>query len=80
MTIQNIEDTLVQGIASILSKDKSFVAVDVPLHELGIDSLTLTEILVFIEQTFKLKLIESGLFKRDFETIQSLASLIHKKL
>lgn len=80
MTIQNVEDTLVQGIASILSKDKSFVAVDVPLHELGIDSLTLTEILVFIEQTFKLKLIESGLFMRDFETIQSLASLIHKKL
>ncbi len=80
MTIQNIEDTLVQGIASILSKDKSSIAADVPLHELGIDSLTLTEILVFIEQTFKLKLIESGLYMRDFETIQSLASLIHKKL
>ena len=80
MTIQNIEDTLVQGIASILSKDKSSIAADVPLHELGIDSLALTEILVFIEQTFKLKLIESGLYMRDFETIQSLASLIHKKL
>ena len=80
MTIQNIEDTLVQGIASILSKDKSSIAADVPLHELGIDSLTLTEILVFIEQTFKLKLIESGLHIRDFETIQSLASLIHEKL
>lgn len=80
MTLQNIQDKLIQGIASITSKNESSIAADVPLHELGIDSLTLTEILVFIEQTFKLKLIESGLYIRDFETVQSLASLIHKKL
>lgn len=80
MTIQNIEDTLVQGIASILSKDKSSIAIDVPFHKLGIDSLGFVEILVFIEKTFNLKLIESGLDKKDFETIQALASSIHNKL
>lgn len=80
MTIQNIEDTLVQGIASILSKDKSSVAIDVPFHKLGIDSLGFVEILVFIEKTFNLQLIELGLNKKDFETIHSLASFISKKL
>lgn len=80
MTIQNIEDILVQGIASILSKDKSSIAVDVPFHKLGIDSLSFVEILVFIEKTFNLQLIESGLDKKDFETIRALASFIHKKL
>lgn len=80
MTIQNVEDTLVQGIASILSKDKSPIAVDVPFHKLGIDSLGFVEILVFIEKTFNLRLIELGLNKKDFETIHSLASFIHKKL
>ncbi len=80
MTIQNIEDTLVRGIASILSKDKSSVTVDVPFHKLGIDSLGFVEILVFIEKTFNLQLIESGLDKKDFETIRALASFIHKKL
>ncbi len=80
MTIQNIEDTLVRGIASILSKDKSSVAVDVPFHKLGIDSLGFVEILVFIEKTFNLQLIESGLEKKDFETIRALASFIQKKL
>lgn len=80
MTIQNIEDTLVRGIASILSKDKSSIAVDVPFHKLGIDSLSFVEILVFIEKTFNLQLIESGLDKKDFETIRALASFIHKKL
>ncbi len=80
MTSKDIEDTLVQGIASILSKDKSSIASDIPFHKLGLDSLGFVEILVFIEKTFNLQLIESGLDKKDFETIRSLAAFIHKKL
>lgn len=80
MTIQNIEDTLIQGIASITNKDKSSIASDIPFHKLGLDSLGFVEILVFIEKTFNLQLIESGLDKKDFETIRSLAAFIHKKL
>lgn len=80
MTIQNIEDILVKGIASILSKDKTSIEVDVPFHKLGMDSLGFVEILVFIEKTFNLQLIESGLDKKDFETIQALASFIHNRL
>ncbi|RJQ13942.1 MAG: acyl carrier protein [Nitrospiraceae bacterium] len=80
MTLQNIQDTLIKGIASITSKDESSIAVDVPFHKLGIDSLGFVEILVFIEKTFNLQLIESGLDRKDFETIHSLASFLHKKL
>ena len=80
MTLENIEDKLIHGIASITSKDKSSIAVDVPFNKLGIDSLGFVEILVFIEKTFTLQLIESGLNRKDFETIHSLASFIHKKL
>ena len=80
MTLEDIQKTLIQGIAAITSKDESSIAVDVPFHKLGIDSLGFVEILVFIEKTFKLQLIESGLDKKDFETIQSLASFLHKKL
>ncbi|MBI4838380.1 MAG: acyl carrier protein [Nitrospirae bacterium] len=80
MTLENIQSTLIQGIASILSKDESSIAVDAPIHTLGIDSLGFLEILVFIEKTFKLQLIESRLDNKDFETIHALASFIHKKL
>ena len=80
MTLQEIKEKLIQGIASIMSKDASSVAPDVPFHELGIDSLGFVEILVFIEKNFNLQLIESGLNKKDFETVNSLASFIHKKL
>jgi acyl carrier protein len=80
MTSKDIENTLVRGIASITNKDKSSIASDIPFHKLGLDSLGFVEILVFIEKTFNLQLIESGLDKKDFETIRSLAAFIHKKL
>ncbi len=79
MTVREIEESLIQGIASILSRDASSIAPDIPFHKLGIDSLAFVEILVFIEKTFKLQLIESGLDKKDFGTVHSLASFIHKK-
>ena len=79
MTSKDIEDKLIQGIASITNKNKSSIASDIPFHKLGIDSLGFVEILVFIEKTFNLQLIESGLNKKDFETIHSLASFINKK-
>ncbi len=80
MTSKNIGNKLIQGIASITSRNESSIAVDTPFHKLGIDSLGFVEILVFIEKTFNLQLIESGLDKKDFETVHSLASFIHKKL
>ena len=80
MTIQEIEDTLIKGIASITNQDASAVSPDVPFHDLGIDSLGFIEILVFIEKTFKLPLIASDLTRKDFETIRALASFISGKV
>jgi acyl carrier protein len=80
MTAQEIENTLLEGIASITSAEKASLAADQPFHELGIDSLGFVEILVFIEKTFKLQLIQSDLTRKDFETVRSLASFIHKNL
>ncbi len=80
MTVQEIETKLIDGISSITNKDRAEIAADKPFHELGIDSLGFVEILVYIEKTCKLQLIASDLTKKDFETSQSLASYIDKKL
>jgi len=80
MTLNDIEDKLIQGIASIISRDKSSIEADMPFHKLGIDSMGFVEVLVFIEKTFNLKLIELDLTKKDFETINSLAAFISKKI
>ncbi len=80
MTSQEIENRLQEAIASILSTSKASIAADRPFHELGVDSLGFVEILVYIEKTFKLQLIQSDLTRKDFETVRSLASFIHKNL
>ncbi|MDM8525732.1 acyl carrier protein [Desulfococcaceae bacterium HSG8] len=78
MTVKNIEDTLIREVATILSKDPSAVTADIPLHELGLDSLGFVELLVTIERVFSMNLMESGLSKSDFQMIRSLASYISK--
>lgn len=80
MTAAEIQSKLIDGIAAILNKESSQVDPSKPFHELGIDSLGLIEVLVFIEKTFKLQLINTDLAKNDFETIHNLASFISKKL
>jgi acyl carrier protein len=80
MTVQEIEQKLIEGISSITNKEKAAIAADKAFHELGIDSLGFVEILVFIEKTFNLQLIASDLTKKDFETIRSLSTYIGKKL
>lgn len=80
MTITEIENKLIEGIASILNQDATTVTPEKPFPELGIDSLGFVEILVFIEKTFKLQLIASDLTKKDFETIHALATFISKRV
>jgi len=78
MNIVDIEKTLIQEVAAILAVDSSTILPNAPLHTLGIDSFGFVELLVFIEKTFNLKLIESGLTKEDFQTIHLLASYISR--
>lgn len=80
MILKDIEDKLIEGLASITLQEKSSIEADMPLHQLGIDSMGFVELLVFIENTFNLKLIELDLTKKDFETIRSIASFISRKL
>ena len=80
MTKKEIEEKLIEGISAILSMEKSSLAPDVPFKELGLDSLGFVEVLVFIEKTFKLNLVELDLTKKDFETINALATFISNKL
>ena len=75
-----VEQKLIQEIASILCVETSVVKPDVPLPVLGLDSMGFVELLVVIEKTFNLRLIESGLTREDFETIHALACRISKGL
>lgn len=76
MDAKDIEKILIEEAAAILSRDAAKIAPDELLNVLGIDSLGFVELLVFIEKRFNLKLIESGLDRKDFKSIRSLATCI----
>ena len=78
MSTEQIEELLIGEVASILSMDPALVSVDAPLHTLGMSSMAFVELLVVIEKTFDLKLMETDLTKEDFQAIRSLASCISR--
>jgi len=78
LSAKQIEEKLIRQVAVILSVDATNIKPEVPLHTLGVDSLSFVELLVFIEKEFKIKLIESGMTRDDFRTIHSLAQCIAK--
>ncbi len=80
MTKKEIEEKLIDGISGILSVERSSVDADVPFKEMGLDSLGFVEVLVFIEKTFNLNMVETDLTKKDFETLNSLATFLSNKL
>ena len=53
---------------------------DMEMHELGLDSLGLVELFVFIEKEFQIQLMESGISQEDIKKIDSLAESIHKAI
>jgi len=76
---KQVEKKLICQLAAVLSVDSKKIKPEVPLHTLGVDSLSFVELLVFIEKEFKIKLMESGLQAEDFKTIHSLASRISRQ-
>ena len=80
MTVAEIENILIQGIASINDREASQIDPEKPFHDMGIDSLGFVEILVLIEKSFNLQLIASDLTKEDFESIHRLAMFISRNL
>jgi acyl carrier protein len=77
--VVEIETALVEEISSILGKEASEVNANAPLHEMGVDSMSFVEILIFIENEFDLNLMESGLTKENFQTIHGLAACISEQ-
>ena len=78
MTQREVEEIIKKEIHIILG-GKLEVRLDEELHDLGMDSMSFVELLVFIEKRFGIRLIDSGLNKEDFRTVRSLAARISEK-
>ena len=78
--LSEIEAALRNQIAVLTSQDPAQIKSDTVLSQLGLDSMGFVELLVFIEKSFGLKLLESGLKKEDFSTLAALSRRIHETL
>ena len=76
MTADDVMPELISHVAFLLSAEPSSIAVDQPLHLLGLDSMGFVDLLVFIEKQFGLSLMNSGLSQDDFASLAVLAERI----
>ena len=74
---EEIAKLLADEVSIILGIPKEKVKGDVPLNDLGFDSLSFVEVLVAIENKCSILLMETELNKNDFRTIDALADRIY---
>lgn len=75
-----IERKLTEEIAAILALDGCEVAPDTPLETLGMDSIRLVEVLIFIEKEYGIRLLDAGLDRDSLRNAASLAESVAKAL
>ncbi|MCK5541338.1 MAG: acyl carrier protein [Desulfobacterales bacterium] len=80
ITIKEIKAKLIDQIALSLGEEPSDIQSHMLMHELGMDSLGLVELFVFIEKEFNIKLMKSGISQEDIMKIDSLAESINKAI
>ena len=77
MTLTEIKEKLIEQIALSVGQEPSTITSEMMLHEIGMDSLKLIELFVFIEKEFKVQVMESGISQEAIMKIESLAQSIH---
>jgi acyl carrier protein len=67
---------ITEKLASILCVEADSLDTAAPLHTLGLDSMRMVEVIVFIEQTYGIDLMGSGLKQEDVSSISALARTV----
>ena len=78
MSIEDVEDALRQELAVVLNQPPAELALERPLHEIGVDSIAFVELMVFIEKRFGVSLLEARLERKDIESLRAIASSVER--
>lgn len=76
---QQIQEKLTAKLMQLLPQQKTKPEIDVPLHTLGVDSMRLVEMFIFIETEFGIDLMNTGIEMKDIQTIKSISEHIALK-
>lgn len=72
------ETELKERIGTILCIEPAELDLEAPLHTLGLDSMRMVEVLVFIETQYGINLMMSGMQREDIASISALARSIER--
>lgn len=76
MDIQQIEKDIIHFLESNIVNEKCSIPVDQPLRDLGIDSFSIVEIILFIERKYGKVIPDEQLLPDNFKTVQAIAQLV----
>ena len=79
MNAQKIQAELAEQVAGILSKSPLSIDPNAPLHTLGLDSMRMVEIILFIEKQYGVDLMASGLKREDVASIAALTRTVERR-
>ncbi len=74
-----VQEELIDLVADMLDRPADTIDPHVPLHTLGLDSMRLVEIMVFIENHYGLDLMADNLKREEMATLAALAQTIVNK-
>ncbi len=76
LSLQTIEDRLCAEIQVLLAIEPGGIQPETMLQSLGMDSLRLVSLLIAVEKTFGINLMEAGLKREALQSVRSLAAAI----
>ncbi len=76
LSLQAIEDRLRNEIQVLFALEPSDVQPETMLQSLGMDSLRLVSLLIAVEKTLGINLMEAGLKREALHSVRTLASAI----
>lgn len=76
----NYEEELIDMVAEMMNIPRDSIDPHEPLYSLGLDSMRLVEIMVFIENRYGLDMMENNLRQEEIATLSAMAETIGRKL
>lgn len=76
MEIQQIELDIIHFLETNIVNEKCSIPADKPLRDIGIDSFSIVEIILFIERKYGKVIPDEQLLPENFKTVQAIAQLV----
>ena len=77
-TSAEIESALQTELAIILDRSAAEITGETTLDSLGLDSIRLMEVMIFIEKTYGVNLADAGLSREDLRSLSALAARVRQ--